>query len=29
MYITDAGGNSLLSWTEEDGLQIVNALPEN
>jgi glucose/arabinose dehydrogenase len=29
MYITDAGGNSLLSWTEEDGLQIVNAWPEN
>jgi glucose/arabinose dehydrogenase len=29
MYITDAGGNSLLSWTEEDGLQVVNAWPEN
>jgi glucose/arabinose dehydrogenase len=29
MYITDAGGNSLLSWTEEDGLQVVTAWPEN
>lgn len=29
MYITDAGGNSLLSWTEEDGLAVVAAWPEN
>lgn len=29
MYITDAGGNDLLSWTEADGLQTVAAWPEN
>ena len=29
LYITDAGGNDLLSWTEEDGLQVVQAWPEN
>ncbi len=25
LYITDAGGNDLLSWTEADGLQVVHA----
>jgi hypothetical protein len=25
LYITDAGGNSLLSWTEADGLELVQA----
>jgi hypothetical protein len=29
MYITDAGGNDLLSWTEADGLQLVAAWPDN
>jgi hypothetical protein len=29
MYITDAGGNDLLSWTAEDGLQLVAAWPDN
>jgi hypothetical protein len=29
LYITDAGGNDLLSWTEEDGLQVVAAWPDN
>lgn len=29
MYITDAGGNDLLSWTAEDGLQVVAAWPDN
>ncbi len=29
MYITDAGGNDLLSWTETDGLQLIAAWPEN
>lgn len=29
LYITDAGGNDLLSWTEADGLQVVAAWPEN
>jgi hypothetical protein len=29
MYITDAGGNDLLSWTPEGGLQLVHAWPDN
>jgi hypothetical protein len=29
LYITDAGGNDLLSWTEADGLQVVQAWPDN
>lgn len=29
MYIVDAGGNDLLSWTEEGGLQLVHAWPDN
>jgi hypothetical protein len=29
LYITDAGGNDLLSWTEEDGLQVVTAWTDN
>ncbi|MBN1963583.1 MAG: ScyD/ScyE family protein, partial [Anaerolineae bacterium] len=29
LYITDAGGNDLLSWTEADGLQVVAAWPDN
>ena len=29
MYITDAGGNDLLSWTAADGLQVVEAWPDN
>ena len=29
MYITNAGGNDLLSWTEEGGLQLVQAWPDN
>lgn len=29
MYIVDAGGNDLLSWTSEDGLQLVHAWPDN
>lgn len=29
MYITDAGGNSLLSWTEKDGLKVVAAWKDN
>ncbi len=29
MYITDAGGNDLLSWTEDSGLQLVHAWPDN
>jgi len=29
MYITDAGGNDLLSWTEADGLQVIQAWPDN
>lgn len=29
MYITDAGGNSLLSWTEADGVQPVVSWPSN
>lgn len=29
MYITDAGGNDLLSWTAADGLQVVYAWPDN
>ena len=29
MYITDAGGNDLLSWTAEGGLQLVHAWPDN
>lgn len=29
MYITDAGGNDLLSWTAESGLQVVHAWPDN
>lgn len=29
MYIADAGGNSLLTWTEADGLQAVTAWPDN
>jgi hypothetical protein len=29
LYITDAGGNDLLSWTTDGGLQVVHAWPEN
>ncbi len=29
LYITDAGGNCLLSWTAEGGLQLVVAWPDN
>jgi len=29
MYIVDAAGNDLLSWTAEDGLQLVTAWTEN
>lgn len=29
MYITDAGGNDLLSWTAKDGLHVVHAWPDN
>jgi hypothetical protein len=29
MYITNAGGNDLLSWTEADGLQLIAAWKEN
>lgn len=29
LYLVDAGGNSLLSWTEADGLQLVTAWPDN
>lgn len=29
LYITDAGGNDLLSWTEADGLQLVHAWTDN
>jgi glucose/arabinose dehydrogenase len=29
LYIVDAGGNDLLSWTEADGLQVVQTWPEN
>jgi hypothetical protein len=29
MYIVDAGMNSLLSWTEADGLAVVQAWPDN
>ncbi|GAB4575389.1 MAG: hypothetical protein Kow0077_26640 [Anaerolineae bacterium] len=29
MYIVDAGGNALLSWTEADGLAVVAAWPDN
>jgi len=29
LYIVDAGGNDLLSWTEEDGLQLVHAWTDN
>ena len=29
LYIVDAGGNDLLSWTEEGGLQVVAAWPDN
>ncbi|MEZ4672059.1 MAG: ScyD/ScyE family protein [Anaerolineae bacterium] len=29
MYITDAGGNDLLSWTEDGGLQVVHAWDDN
>lgn len=29
MYIADAGGNDLLSWTAEDGLAVVAAWPDN
>lgn len=29
MYIVDAGGNDLLSWTEADGLQTVAVWPDN
>jgi hypothetical protein len=29
MYITDAGGNDLLSWTEDGGLQLVTAWTDN
>lgn len=29
LYIVDAGGNDLLSWTEADGLQVVAAWPDN
>jgi hypothetical protein len=29
LYIVDAGGNDLLSWTEEGGLQLIQAWPDN
>jgi sugar lactone lactonase YvrE len=29
LYIVDAGGNDLLSWTEEGGLQLVHAWSDN
>ncbi|MBK8020859.1 MAG: ScyD/ScyE family protein [Chloroflexi bacterium] len=29
LYITNAGGNDLLSWTEEGGLQVVHAWTDN
>lgn len=29
LYIVDAGGNDLLSWTAEDGLRLVAVWPEN
>lgn len=29
LYIVDAGGNDLLSWTEEGGLQVVAVWPDN
>lgn len=29
LYITDAGGNDLLSWTEKDGLKVVHAWKDN
>lgn len=29
MYIVDAGGNDLLSWTAKDGLQLVHAWTDN
>lgn len=29
MYIVDVAGNDLLSWTEDDGLQVVTAWPDN
>ena len=29
MYLLDTGGNSLLSWSEEAGLQVVQAWPDN
>ncbi len=29
LYIIDAGGNDLLSWTEADGLQLVAVWPDN
>lgn len=29
LYIADAGGNDLLSWTEAEGLQLVAAWPDN
>jgi hypothetical protein len=29
MYITDAGGNDLLTWTPEAGLQLVAVWPDN
>jgi hypothetical protein len=29
LYIVDAGGNDLLSWTEADGLQVIHAWTDN
>jgi hypothetical protein len=29
LYIVNAGGNDLLSWTKEGGLQLVHAWPDN
>ena len=29
LYIVDAGGNDLLSWTADGGLQLVHAWPDN
>jgi hypothetical protein len=29
LYITDAGGNDLLSWTQADGLKVVHAWTDN
>jgi hypothetical protein len=29
LYIIDAGGNDLLSWTAEDGLQVLQVWPDN